>query len=76
MPAFHRLDVGFNFKKELRRGERVWSLGVINLYGRQNPFLLYFASTNGTDPGTTQRQLKQLSIFPFPIPYIKYTLRF
>ncbi len=76
MPAFHRLDVGFNFRKELRRGERIWSLGVINLYGRQNPFLLYFASSNGSEPGTSLRQLKQLSIFPFPIPYIKYTYRF
>lgn len=76
MPSFHRLDVGFNFRKELKSGERIWSLGVINLYGRQNPFLLYFAPVNGSEPGTTQRQLKQLSIFPFPIPYVKYTYKF
>lgn len=76
MPAFHRLDVGFNFRKEIRSGERIWSFGVINLYGRQNPFLLYFVPANGTEPGTSQRQLKQLSIFPFPIPYVKYTYKF
>jgi hypothetical protein len=76
MPAFHRLDVGFNLRKVLKRGERIWSLGVINLYGRQNPFLLYFAQPNGSDPGISQRQLKQLSIYPFPIPYVKFTYKF
>lgn len=76
MPSFHRLDLGFNFRKEKKRGERIWSLGVINLYGRQNPFLLYFAPATNSEPGTSQRQLKQLSIFPFPIPYIKYTYKF
>ncbi len=76
MPAFHRLDVGLNFKKEFSKGEQTWSVGIINLYGRQNPFLLYFAQKNGSGPGTAHRQLKQLSIFPFPIPYIKYSFKF
>jgi hypothetical protein len=42
MPSFHRLDIGANFNKENRIGKRVWSVGVMNVYGRQNPFFLYF----------------------------------
>ncbi|ASB47906.1 TonB-dependent receptor [Alkalitalea saponilacus] len=76
MPPFHRMDVGFNFSKQRDRTERIWSLGVINLYGRQNPFLLYFASDSNSEPGSAQRNLKQLSLFPFPIPYVRWTLIF
>jgi outer membrane receptor for ferrienterochelin and colicin len=76
MPAFHRMDIGFNFSKERRLTSRIWSVGVINVYGRQNPFLLYFASESNYEPGSSSRNLKQLSLFPFPIPYVKYTLKF
>jgi hypothetical protein len=76
MPAFHRLDVGFNFHKQKEKTHREWSLGVLNLYGRQNPFLLYYVSESDNEPGSAGRQLKQLSLFPFPIPYVRYTLRF
>jgi hypothetical protein len=75
MPLFHRLDVGFNFSKMRKRGERTWSVGVINLYGRQNAFLLYFKDSD-VDSESTVRSLKQLSLFPFPIPYIKYAFKF
>jgi outer membrane receptor for ferrienterochelin and colicin len=76
MPAFHRIDIGFNFSKERPRTSRIWSVGIINVYGRQNPFLLYFASETDDEPGSSSRNLKQLSLFPFPIPYVKYTLKF
>ena len=76
MPAFHRLDLGVNFSKERERGIRTWSFGVINAYGRQNPFLLYFSESENAPEGSSLRQLKQLSLFPFPIPYVKYSFKF
>ncbi|MCW3804784.1 TonB-dependent receptor [Plebeiibacterium marinum] len=76
MPVFHRMDVGINLKKETKRGERVWTMGVYNLYGRQNAFSLYFSNEIDESTGNMKRELKQLSIFPFPIPYIRYTLKF
>jgi len=76
MPDFHRLDLGINFSKDRTHTSRTWSLGIINVYSRKNPFLLYFSSNDNDLPGLTSRDLKQLSLFPFPIPYIKYTLRF
>ncbi len=75
MPVFHRLDIGANFKKKNRLGERIWSIGIYNVYGRQNAFSLYFSNEEDSS-GNTTRELKQLSIFPFPIPYVRYTLRF
>jgi hypothetical protein len=76
MPSLHRLDVGINFIKKRKRGERTWSFGVINAYGRQNPFLLYFSESDDAPEGSSRRQLKQLSLFPFPIPYLKYSFKF
>ncbi len=76
MPLFHRMDAGLNFTKMRKRGERVWSIGVINLYGRQNPFLLYFKDNESSTDGSTLRSLKQLSLFPFPIPYVRYSYKF
>lgn len=76
MPSFHRLDIGFNFKKEKRWGSRLWSVGLMNSYGRQNPFFLYFADTEDEQTGEVKRSLKQFSLFPIPIPYVRYTVKF
>ncbi|TAJ13739.1 TonB-dependent receptor [Marinilabiliaceae bacterium JC017] len=76
MPNFHRLDFGFNFKKQKKWGERIWSLGMINAYGRQNPFFLYFADSVNDETEEEYRSLKQFSLFPFPIPYVRYTIKF
>ncbi len=76
MPAFHRLDIGVNFKKNNKLGERIWSFGLYNAYGRQNAFSLYFATDTDEETGETSRSLKQISIIPFPLPYVRYTLKF
>ncbi|MCU4163032.1 TonB-dependent receptor [Carboxylicivirga caseinilyticus] len=75
MPNFHRLDMGVNFEKEKPYGSRVWSFGLLNAYGRQNPFFLYFSDTE-QDNGDIKRSLKQFSLFPFPIPYARFTIQF
>ncbi len=76
MPNFHRLDIGFNFRKEKQWGSRLWSVGLMNSYGRQNPFFLYFADSENEQTGETERSLKQFSLFPIPIPYVRYTVKF
>lgn len=75
MPNFHRLDIGVNFKKDKPYGSRTWSFGLLNAYGRQNPFFLYF-SDKETETGDMKRSLKQFSLFPFPLPYCRFTIRF
>jgi hypothetical protein len=69
-PAYHRLDLGVNMHKQTRWGWRTWSLGVYNMYSRQNPFYLYFS----TDERGRQR-LTQISLFPL-IPSATYNFKF
>ncbi|NPA36702.1 MAG: TonB-dependent receptor plug domain-containing protein [Chlorobi bacterium] len=76
MPNFHRMDIGFNFKKKKNWGMRIWSAGIINVYGRQNPFFLYFDDNLNEETGEFYWSLKQFSLFPFPIPYVRYTIKF
>jgi hypothetical protein len=64
---YHRLDLGFNFKKRLRKTERNVYLGVYNLYNRKNPYYYYFRNRGG-------RSLYQYSMFPI-IPSISVTYR-
>ena len=69
MPSYHRLDIGINFKKEKKWGERTWSFGAYNTYSRQNPFYLFF------DTIGDQTVVKQVSLFPI-IPFFAYSFKF
>ena len=46
MPSYHRLDVAINYKKEKKKEESIWNFSVYNLYNRQNPYFLFFQTTN------------------------------
>ncbi len=69
-PSYHRLDTGINFHKKKKWGERTISLGVYNMYNRQNPFYLYFTQDDGGN-----KRLAQASIFPL-IPSFTYSFKF
>ncbi len=69
-PAYHRLDLTFNHKRHLSRGERTLSLGAYNAYNRQNPF---FIRLQDTPDGN--RNAQQISLFPV-IPAINYSFSF
>ncbi len=81
MRSFHKLDVGINFHKKRKRGERIWNLSIYNLYNRQNPYFYYydtssgFANSGSTNEVTYKTVIKQRSLFPF-IPSISYSFRF
>lgn len=70
MAAYHRLDLGVNFRKEKRWGERTWSIGAYNAYNRRNPFFLFFDRNEVGDP-----VVKQVSLFPI-IPSVSYAFKF
>ena len=75
LPAYHRLDIGFNFHKKKKWGERTWSLGIYNAYFRQNAFFVYVDYDYNTPGGRQKKVLKQLSLFP-GIPYVTYRFKF
>jgi hypothetical protein len=78
LPAYHRLDIGFNFHKKKKWGERTWSVGIYNAYFRQNAFFVYvdydYNSPSNID-GSPKKVLKQVSLFP-GIPYVTYSFKF
>lgn len=73
MPAYHRMDIGFNYKKQKAWGESVWSFSIYNVYNRQNAFYLYTQPTsNGS---TVSYKLMQVSLFPM-IPSFSWRFKF
>ena len=71
MPAYHRMDVSFNWHKTLKYGKRTLNLSVYNAYNRQNPYMLYI----GRNEFTGNRNLNQLSLFPI-MPALSYIWSF
>jgi len=76
-PNYHRLDLGVNFHKKKKWGERTWSVGLYNAYFRQNYFFIYidYDYDNYTGTGEPKKVLKQVSLFP-GIPYVSYSFKF
>ena len=68
MPNYHRLDLSFNFYKQKKRGERIWSISIYNAYNRLNP---YFIQLNSG----AQNSFSQTSIFPI-LPSFSYKFNF
>ncbi len=73
MAPYHRLDLGIQFHKTKKWGERIWEVSVYNVYNRMNPF--YYYSTQTFKNPDTYGQLKQVSLFPV-IPSISYSFKF
>lgn len=71
LPAYHRLDVGINFRKITKRGfERIWNISLYNAYCRMNPL---YATVQQNPDGTFVG--KAHGVFPV-IPSFSYTLKF
>lgn len=69
MGAYHRLDLGIQFHKQKKKGERTWEISVYNAYNRKNPFFYYNQIKNNVG------KLRQVSLFPI-IPSITYSYKF
>jgi len=75
--AYHRLDIGINFRKSKKWGERIWNISIYNLYNRKNPYSYYFSSVDThTSSGNQEKMsLFQQSLFPI-IPSVSYSIKF
>ena len=71
LPAYHRLDVGINIYRSLRRGRTgIWNVSLYNAYSRMNP--IQKQSMNGTPLAP---RFRQFALFPI-IPSVSYTYKF
>lgn len=75
LPDYHRLDLGFNFVKNTRRGNTaIWNLSIYNAYCRVNPISANVASKNF---GKRMFAFYGESVGIIPIvPTFSYTLKF
>lgn len=80
MQPYHRLDLGVNFTKPKKWGERTWSIGIYNAYSRLNPFAYYIDRRQIYDQNTgtfvrSETKLKKITLFPI-IPSVSYQFKF
>lgn len=74
MAAYHRMDLGIQFHKKKKWGERTWEVSFYNAYNRQNPFF-YYIEEEYRNNGEQESKLKQVSLFPI-IPSVSYSFKF
>jgi hypothetical protein len=48
-----------------------WTFAVMNVYGRKNPFSIFFADNPGAPP-----QAYRLAILGVPLPTLSYSVKF
>lgn len=79
LPAYHRLDVGFNFHKTTRRGnESIWNLSVYNAYCHMNAINAFVSFRYDSDQSGTEEIASYTEMegwIPI-VPTFSYTLKF
>jgi hypothetical protein len=73
IPDYHRLDLSLNWDPD-NTGQKIdssWTIGLYNVYGRKNPFSVFFRDQNGAPP-----QGYQLAILGIPFPSLTYNFNF
>lgn len=73
--AYHRLDLGIQFHKQKKRGERTWEVSIYNAYNRINPFYYESGQAYNTTTGTYENKLYRKGLFPV-VPSVSYSFKF
>jgi hypothetical protein len=80
MPPYHRADFSITFDENLRvkrMWKGSWTFSVYNLYGRHNPYSVYYRKS---DPGAANNfrvySLYKLSVIGVPVPSLTYNFKF
>lgn len=84
LPAYHRLDLSVRLEGKLykngkaRKNRDYWVFSVYNVYGRKNPFSIYFSQGDERTPTglAFDSQATQLAIVGTLIPSISYNFKF
>lgn len=77
LPAYHRLDLGVNIYRRLKRGRTgIWNVSLYNAYSRMNPIMIIKDNQKQTTDGTRlYPRFRKFSLFPV-IPSVSYTYKF
>lgn len=69
LPAYHRLDLSMSFIKKKKKWTRRLSVGIYNVYNRQNPSFLFLVRENN------RPRYRQVSLLPI-LPSFSYSFKF
>ncbi|MFA0961365.1 TonB-dependent receptor domain-containing protein [Roseivirga sp. BDSF3-8] len=73
-PPYHRLDISFTYEPNLRLSKKYedsWTFAVYNVYGRKNPYSVFFQDFEGSPP-----QAYKFSVLGVPFPSVTYNFKF
>ncbi len=80
MPPYHRFDISITLDENLRRKRMwkgSWTLSVYNVYGRKNPYSVYYRKTAPeAETGYRKYSLFKLAVIGVPIPSLTYNFTF
>ena len=79
MPAYHRLDLSITMDENLKKTRSwkgSWTLSVYNVYGRHNPYSVYYQRDANTSAARVKYGLYKFSVIGIPIPSLTYNFRF
>lgn len=65
LPASHQLNLGFNFHKKTKHGERIWNVSIMNAYNSLNPnhvFIDYY--TDEQSEGKKIPVIQKVTLLP------------
>lgn len=79
IPDYHRLDIalvieGSHKRKKIWDG--TWTFSIYNVYGRKNPYSVFFKEVEIDFVKQTVLRPFQLAIIGVPLPSVSYTFRF
>jgi len=78
LPDYHRLDLGATLypnPKKKKRFKSTWNFGIYNVYSRQNPYFVYFATKTSEEDQTITIEARQVSVFPI-LPSVTWNFKF
>ena len=80
LPPTHTLNLGVNFHKQKRRGERIWNISLYNAYNNMNPDFVYKGYDVQYEEGSYQIKregikITKITVLPI-LPSFSYTRKF
>jgi hypothetical protein len=80
IPDYHRLDLSITVNESLRLSKRwkgSWSFSILNVYGRKNPYTVYYKMEEPSPVTNNERfNLYKLYLIGRPVPTISYSFKF
>ena len=79
MPSYHRFDISITVDENLKRKRSwkgSWTFSIYNLYGRKNPYSVYYQRNTKNIAENGLYGLYKFSIIGIPVPSLTYNFSF